>query len=266
MDRTMAGLLPSGRTLGIASVEYRLHTPARPAAALASSAAISGLESSESSELAEAAQVVSWLVEYLQPSTPLEHWLIRQLDHSSSAADQATPRRPSSSGSVVSRQGPSLGSVAELLSAFEKLRGLTGSTWGKSVTPALETGSPYEISQELPLDPQEAFSPPRGVRLNGMGQREPVMRAFQGNEPPTFDAEPDVSELWRDRLQMAPETSESSPVVTGTMITVRHVVSLVVDGCSWARIRELHPELEEADIRACLAYCVEEEGGCVSLA
>jgi uncharacterized protein (DUF433 family) len=74
----------------------------------------------------------------------------------------------------------------------------------------------------------------------------------------------DVSDLWRERLVLDPEVCATSPVVRGTRITVRHVVSLVVDGWSWAAIRHQHSDLDDADIRACLAYCVEEEGGGVS--
>jgi uncharacterized protein (DUF433 family) len=71
----------------------------------------------------------------------------------------------------------------------------------------------------------------------------------------------DISELWRERLVLDPEVCATSPTVRNTRVTVRHVVSLVVDGWSWAAILEHHPGLEQADIRACLAYCVEEEGG-----
>lgn len=71
---------------------------------------------------------------------------------------------------------------------------------------------------------------------------------------------PDPSELWRDRLTFDTEISDRSPVVKGTWITVGQIVSLVVDGWSWADILRTHPELTEADIRACLAYSVEEEG------
>jgi uncharacterized protein (DUF433 family) len=75
-------------------------------------------------------------------------------------------------------------------------------------------------------------------------------------EPP---ASPDPSQLWVGRLVFDPGVSTRSPVVRGTWITVAHVVSLIVDGWSWADILRSHPELAEADIRACLTYAVEEE-------
>lgn len=63
-----------------------------------------------------------------------------------------------------------------------------------------------------------------------------------------------------NRLVFDPEISESSPIVKGTWITVSHVVSLVVDGWTWADIIRVHPELTEDDIRACLAHQIETEG------
>ena len=74
-----------------------------------------------------------------------------------------------------------------------------------------------------------------------------------------LDAALDASRLWRDRLTLDPNVSATSPVVRGTWVTVGHVVTLVVDGWSWSDILRDHPELSEADIRACLTYAVEEE-------
>jgi uncharacterized protein (DUF433 family) len=66
---------------------------------------------------------------------------------------------------------------------------------------------------------------------------------------------------WRQRLAFDPSVSETSPVVRGTWITASQVVSRIVDGWSWAEILRHHPELTEEDIRACLAYTVEDEEG-----
>lgn len=67
------------------------------------------------------------------------------------------------------------------------------------------------------------------------------------------------SAFWAGRLELDMDLCPTSPVVKGTGVTVRRVVSMVVDGRSWAEILRVHPELTVADIRACLAYCVEEE-------
>jgi uncharacterized protein (DUF433 family) len=75
------------------------------------------------------------------------------------------------------------------------------------------------------------------------------------------DPEPIEEETpnWRDRLVFDFEVSETSPVVQGTWITVSHVVSLIVDGWTWADILRAHPELSEDDIRTCIAYAMAEE-------
>jgi uncharacterized protein (DUF433 family) len=84
----------------------------------------------------------------------------------------------------------------------------------------------------------------------------------RGDAAPEFEPEAacDPSTLWVGRLVFDATISAQSPVVRGTNVTVRRVVSMVVDGRSWAEILRVHPELTEADVRACLAYCVEEEG------
>lgn len=65
--------------------------------------------------------------------------------------------------------------------------------------------------------------------------------------------------IWRDRLVYDFDVSDMSPVIKGTWITVSHVVSLIVDGATWADILRTHPELTEADIRVCVAYAVADD-------
>ena len=64
---------------------------------------------------------------------------------------------------------------------------------------------------------------------------------------------------WRDRLVYDFDVSDISPVVKGTWVTVSHVVSLIVDGWTWADILRSHPELTEEDIRTCVAFAMDEE-------
>lgn len=71
----------------------------------------------------------------------------------------------------------------------------------------------------------------------------------------------DVSPRWQDRLVFDFNVSETSPVVKGTWVTVGHVVSLIVDGWTWADVLRSHPELTEDDVRTCLAYSVEHDHG-----
>jgi uncharacterized protein (DUF433 family) len=90
--------------------------------------------------------------------------------------------------------------------------------------------------------------------LRGPGLDAPV--AARSDEPPATPR----GEPWAGRLVLDAEISTDSPVVRGTWVTVGQVVSLVVDGWSWADILRAHPELDVDDIRACLSYCVEEDG------
>jgi len=69
------------------------------------------------------------------------------------------------------------------------------------------------------------------------------------------------SARWQDRLVFDFNVSEASPVVKGTWVTVSHVVSLIVDGWTWADVLRTHPELTEDDVRTCLAYSVEHDHG-----
>lgn len=61
-----------------------------------------------------------------------------------------------------------------------------------------------------------------------------------------------------DRLVFDHEVSSTSPVVKGTWVTVDHIVSIIVDGGTWAGILRDHPEIEEADIHACMAYALDD--------
>jgi uncharacterized protein (DUF433 family) len=79
---------------------------------------------------------------------------------------------------------------------------------------------------------------------------------------PDDDQPADAPEpCWKGRLAYDDNISVSSPVVRGTWVTVRQVVSLIVDGWTWSDVLHTHPELTEDDIRACLAYTVEQDDG-----
>jgi uncharacterized protein (DUF433 family) len=58
----------------------------------------------------------------------------------------------------------------------------------------------------------------------------------------------------QNRLTFDPKVSEDSPVVKGTLVTVNHVVSLILDGWTYADIIRAHPDLTEDDIRTYVAY------------
>jgi Protein of unknown function (DUF433) len=84
----------------------------------------------------------------------------------------------------------------------------------------------------------------------------------EGREDDLDSSGPEPTEeflCWRDRLVFDFDVSDISPVVKGTWVTVGHVVSLIVDGWSWADVLRSHPELTEDDIRTCIAYTMDEE-------
>ncbi len=68
------------------------------------------------------------------------------------------------------------------------------------------------------------------------------------------------SDRWWDRLMVHESVGDGSPMIKGTWVTTRQVVSMLVDGQSWREILRSYPELCAADIRACLAFSVEHEG------
>lgn len=89
---------------------------------------------------------------------------------------------------------------------------------------------------------------------------EALVCEVEPNEWPIVPSEgPEEPPIWRDRLVFDFDISDISPVVRGTWITVGHVVSLIVDGETWADILRSHPELSEADIRCCVAYAVAQD-------
>ena len=87
----------------------------------------------------------------------------------------------------------------------------------------------------------------------------PVIPDHDEEPPPEAASLADETPIWRDRLVYDFDVSDHSPVVKGTWITVSHIVSLIIDGATWADILRSHPELIEADIRMCVAYAVAEE-------
>ncbi len=129
--------------------------------------------------------------------------------------------------------------------------------WSNSATADLDAGAAPSVHTpaEEPtrdLDRLARCAPYHVEGLDTEGGADPA----DASAP--VPAEP-IDGLWRNRLLFDPEVSDSSPVVRGTWITASRVVSLIVDGWSWADILRTHPELTEADLRACLHYTIEQE-------
>jgi uncharacterized protein (DUF433 family) len=63
-----------------------------------------------------------------------------------------------------------------------------------------------------------------------------------------------------NRITVEPGKRSGQPSIRGLRITVADVLGWLADGQSHAQILEDFPELEEADIMACLAYAAGREG------
>jgi uncharacterized protein (DUF433 family) len=68
-----------------------------------------------------------------------------------------------------------------------------------------------------------------------------------------------------NRISIEPGRRGGQPTIRGLRITVYDVLRLLADGISETEILNDFPELEVADIRACLAYAAEREHGTATL-
>jgi uncharacterized protein (DUF433 family) len=57
-----------------------------------------------------------------------------------------------------------------------------------------------------------------------------------------------------ERVTIDPQVMGGKPCVRGMRVTVGMITGLVASGATFAEILKLYPYLEEADIRAALAY------------
>ena len=68
-----------------------------------------------------------------------------------------------------------------------------------------------------------------------------------------------------DRITLEPGKRGGRPCVRGLRISVYDVLAMLAEGIPEAEILEDFPELEPADIRACLAYAARREQSVVKL-
>lgn len=61
------------------------------------------------------------------------------------------------------------------------------------------------------------------------------------------------------RITLEPGKRGGQPTIRGLRITVYDVLRMLADGADEAEILNDFPELETADIRACLAYAADRE-------
>ena len=69
-----------------------------------------------------------------------------------------------------------------------------------------------------------------------------------------------------NRITIEPGKRGGRPCIRGLRITVYDVLALLAEGTSESDILEDFPELEAADIRACLAYAASREHNVVTVA
>jgi len=62
-----------------------------------------------------------------------------------------------------------------------------------------------------------------------------------------------------DRITLNPEIRSGKPVIRGTRITVADILEYLAGGMSPEEIVADFPSLEEADVRAALAFAAERE-------
>ncbi len=182
-------------------------------------------------ELDPAGPIERLLADYVtQAAWRLKNAMERQRKRSTSGADdqESTPARSRIRPTVVEDAARTL---RDGFAVFEACRSLQTAKSGSKVLIAIPEPSAIEPN-EWPIVP----SVDESIR-------------DENDETPHY----------RDRLTFDFEVSDDSPVVKGTWVTVGHVVSLIIDGWTWADILRSHPELSENDIRACVAYAMDEE-------
>jgi uncharacterized protein (DUF433 family) len=69
---------------------------------------------------------------------------------------------------------------------------------------------------------------------------------------------------YQDRITTEPEKRGGKPIIRGLRITVYDVLDYLASGMSEEEILRDFPELEQEDIRACLAFAADRERKLVS--
>jgi uncharacterized protein (DUF433 family) len=211
---------------------------------------------------------------------------------SSSAADDTPARRPRRElGSRTSRrqrvdggtirdtreEDEFLAAVARELAPRTRLEGVAAETLGRAawrLQQALRKGlqeGETRAAQRAWRRAMSDWAMLRSWQSTSWGVRPsmasvPVSTVVDRDEPPAVERKGESptaatvdDDRWRDRLTFDVSVSETSPVVKGTQVTAGQIVSMIVDGATWADILRMRPELTEEDIQACLAFTVEQD-------
>lgn len=196
----------------------------------------------------------------LAPASMLERLLVDQIVLSAgrlrASAEAERLGRPTSEWAPLADVAQSsLGAAVERLARWREARP-ADSPWAPGWR-----GADLDVGPCGSVSPIDSFADP-------LGDDEEDVTWVEHDEPLRFpttgvgaDArlEP-VDAGWRSRLEFDDHHPNDWPVVRGTRLDAGRVVHLVIDGLTWSDILERHPELAEADIRACLNYAVEQDG------
>lgn len=68
-----------------------------------------------------------------------------------------------------------------------------------------------------------------------------------------------------ERITLEPGKRDGRPCIRGLRITVYDILAMLAEGMSEAEILEDFPELETADLLACLAYAAKREQSVIKL-
>jgi uncharacterized protein (DUF433 family) len=135
-------------------------------------------------------------------------------------------------------------SLRRALDSLMEIRGDRRNAWGQ----------PARLDTSVPPMADDAVYGPE-LEANEW----PIVPSVESHDPEPADDDNSPLPRWQDRLVFDFNVSDDSPIVKGTWVTVAQIVSLIVDGHTWADILRSHPELSEEDIRVCLSYATEQE-------
>ena len=175
----------------------------------------------------------------LSPEGAIEALLVDQVILSASRL-RASLRSEEDAETLSSLLGDAEQSLYRALGAFEAHRRTSTTAWGRPAEVSTRIG---DTSMLAPLACDDALT-----------------MAEETEDQEEIAAEESDAPHWRTRLSFDRKIADDSPVIKGTWVTAGQIVSLIVDGWSWAEILRNYPELSEADIRACLAYTVDQDG------
>lgn len=66
-----------------------------------------------------------------------------------------------------------------------------------------------------------------------------------------------ATSTWKDRITVDPGVLVGKPTIRGLRISVEHVLRALAAEIPHAEILEDYPDLEQADLQACLSYAAE---------